>query len=149
MDIMSPHLARSHHLNQSTRPSRSSNISLKLTFLDNRRDEARLGRKLTSKWRRLWWSCFIRDGTIGLGMKLPIRLSTVDYSMEMLELDNFDLEGATICQLSLKEITKLSWCPEKFRGLYTLCIKEAKLCVCIDHLICVGRIEPLNFESKI
>ena len=104
-------------------------------FLDNRRDET----KLTGKWRRLWWSCFIRDRTIGLGMKLPVRLSIVDYGMEVLELDDFDLEGATTCHLSLKGTTKLSWCPEKFRGLYTLCIEEAKLCICMDHLICVGR----------
>ncbi|RFU25132.1 hypothetical protein B7463_g11197, partial [Scytalidium lignicola] len=122
---------------------------LHLVFLDIRRDEARLGRKSMGKWRRLWWSCFVRDRIIGIGMKLPTRLSIADYEMEILELDDFDLEGVTLCQLSLKETTKLSWCPEKFRGLYTLCIEEIKLCICIDHLICIGRIEPLNPESKI
>ncbi len=112
---------------------------LHLVFLDIRRDEAKAGPKLAGKWKRLWWSCYIRDRIIGLGMKLPMRLSVADYGMEILELEDFDLDGATAGYLSFKETTKLSWCREKFRGLYTLCIEEAKLCICIDRLICVGR----------
>ncbi len=112
---------------------------LHLVFLDIKKEEMKLGKKVLGKWKRLWWSCFVRDRIIGIGMKLPMRLHVIDYGMEPLDLDDFDIDDAVVYQSSPETTTGLTWNPERLRKLYILYMEEVKLCLCMDYFHSVQR----------
>jgi len=88
--------------------------------------------------RRLWWSCFVQDRLIALGMKLPTRLKE-DYHMQMLKVDDFGLG---------KHRDGVSWDTPKQRLIATICIQKTKLCVCINHLILMQEsIKEMNHQA--
>jgi hypothetical protein len=90
--------------------------------------------------RRLWWSCFVQDRLIALGMKLPTRLKE-DYNMQMLRVDDFGLG---------KLRDGVSWDTPKQRLIVTICIQKTKLCVCINHLILMQEsIKEMNQQTMI
>jgi hypothetical protein len=81
--------------------------------------------------RRLWWSCFVQDRLIALGMKLPTRLKE-DYDMQMLKVDDFGL-GKSSLGIPLRD--GASWDIPKQRLIANICIQKTKLCVCINRLV--------------
>jgi hypothetical protein len=81
--------------------------------------------------RRLWWSCFVQDRLIALGMKLPTRLKE-DYDMQMLKMDDFGLAKPPF---GMPPRDGVSWDTPKQRLIATVCIQKTKLCVCINRLI--------------
>ena len=86
-------------------------------------------------WKRIWWSCFMRDRLIALGMRRPTRIKHEDCDVPMLVEDDFEIEG-----LPAELVRMLGGCPAvrdtaKRTTLAKLCIETAKLCLCISHVL--------------
>jgi HSP20 family molecular chaperone IbpA len=49
-------------------------------------------------WKRIWWSCFMRDRLVALGMRRPTRIKAEDYDVPMLREEDFEvvLENNTL-----------------------------------------------------
>jgi hypothetical protein len=96
--------------------------------------------------RRLWWSCFVQDRLIALGMKLPTRLKE-DYDMQMLKVDDFGL-GKPPRGILLRD--GASWDIPKQRLIANICIQKTKLCVCINRLVLIQEsIKGMNQQATI
>ncbi|KAI0011164.1 fungal-specific transcription factor domain-containing protein [Xylariaceae sp. FL0662B] len=86
-------------------------------------------------WKRIWWSCFMRDRLIALGMRRPTRIKDEDFDVPMLEEQDFEIEPLA------DEITVVG--PEctlmrdvvMQRELALMCIAKAKLCLCISRML--------------
>jgi hypothetical protein len=86
-------------------------------------------------WKRIWWSCFMRDRLIALGMRRPTRIKHEDCDVPMLLEEDFETEG-----LPAELVRMLGGCPAvrdtaKRTTLAKLCIETAKLCLCISHVL--------------
>jgi hypothetical protein len=86
-------------------------------------------------WKRVWWSCFMRDRLIALGMRRPTRIKDEDFDVPMLTEKDFDVqvlpENNCIISPSCAVMRNL----QMQRELAILCIQKAKLCVCISHML--------------
>ncbi|KAI8151942.1 Cutinase transcription factor 1 beta [Colletotrichum sp. SAR 10_70] len=86
-------------------------------------------------WKRIWWSCFMRDRLIALGMRRPTRIKDEDFDVPMLQEADFELEVLpedntvipTECTL-LRDVAMQ-------KELAALCISKAQLCICISHML--------------
>ncbi|CAJ2508076.1 Uu.00g092620.m01.CDS01 [Anthostomella pinea] len=101
------------------------------------RDPAHKGMPQRKKrlWKRIWWSCFMRDRMIALGMRRPLRIQDEEFDVPMLDESDFEIEP-------LPDEIKIVGpeCPLMRdvglqRELALLCIAKAKLCICIGHMI--------------
>merc|ERR1712000_446007 len=86
-------------------------------------------------WKRIWWSCFMRDRLIALGMRRPTRVKDEDYDVPMLTEDDFEIgvlaENITI----IPQSCTLMRTPSIQLELAQMCIAKAKLCLCISHVL--------------
>ena len=86
-------------------------------------------------WKRIWWSCFMRDRLIALGMRRPTRIKNEDFDVPMLTEEDFEIqvlpESTTIIGPECTLMRNL----DMQRELATLCVWKAKLCVCISHML--------------
>ncbi|GAB7325460.1 hypothetical protein MBLNU13_g09477t1 [Cladosporium sp. NU13] len=89
-------------------------------------------------WKRIWWSTYMRDRLIALGMRRPTRIKAGDFDVPMLTVEDFDIQALpdpesscvpTECSL-LRDV-------EKQRVLAVMCIEKAKLCTCISNVLSV------------
>lgn len=85
---------------------------------------------------KIWWSCFMRDRLLALGIRRPIRIRKKDSNVPMLTLDDFDLGPPS------EEIKALfggseytGFKPESRKTAAVMCIELAKLCVCLGHIL--------------
>jgi hypothetical protein len=98
-------------------------------------EQSNMDLKRQRLWKRIWWSCFMRDRLIALGMRRPTRIKNEDCDVPMLVLDDFDIEP-----LPAELIRMLGGCPAvrdsaKRLKLAKMCIEKAKLCLCISHVL--------------
>ena len=86
-------------------------------------------------WKRIWWSCFMRDRLVALGMRRPTRVKDEDYDVPMLTEDDFEVqplsENITIIPMDCTLVRDV----EAQRQLAQMCIAKAKLCLCISHVL--------------
>lgn len=86
-------------------------------------------------WKRIWWSCFMRDRLIALGMRRPTRIKDEDFDVPMLIESDFDIqplqEGINVVPHECTLIRDVSM----QRELAAMCISKAKLCLCISHML--------------
>ncbi|KAH8745864.1 fungal-specific transcription factor domain-containing protein [Hyaloscypha finlandica] len=86
-------------------------------------------------WKRIWWSCFMRDRLVALGMRRPTRVKDEDYDVPMLTEDDFEIqplsEDITIISMDCTLVRDM----EAQRQLAQMCIAKAKLCLCISHVL--------------
>ncbi|KAM0558573.1 hypothetical protein ACHAPJ_004768 [Fusarium lateritium] len=86
-------------------------------------------------WKRIWWSCFMRDRLIALGMRRPTRIKDEDFDVPMLEESDFEIEvlpeNNTIIPTTCALVRNL----DMQRELATMCIAKAQLCVCISRML--------------
>ncbi|KAH6892084.1 fungal-specific transcription factor domain-containing protein [Thelonectria olida] len=86
-------------------------------------------------WKRIWWSCFMRDRLIALGMRRPTRIKDEDFDVPMLDESDFEIEmlpeDNTVIPASCTLVRDL----DMQRELATMCIAKAQLCVCISHML--------------
>lgn len=86
-------------------------------------------------WKRIWWSCFMRDRLIALGMRRPTRIKDEDFDVPMLEPSDFELEALSQDNTVIPASCTLIRDVEMQRELAILCIAKAQLCVCISHML--------------
>ncbi|EFY95118.1 Zn(2)-Cys(6) zinc finger domain protein [Metarhizium robertsii] len=86
-------------------------------------------------WKRIWWSCFMRDRLIALGMRRPTRIKDEDFDVPMLVESDFDIqplaEGISVVPPECTLVRDVGM----QRELAAMCISKAKLCLCISHML--------------
>ncbi|KAF2088914.1 hypothetical protein K490DRAFT_38524 [Saccharata proteae CBS 121410] len=98
-------------------------------------DKSNMDLKRTRLWKRIWWSTYMRDRLIALGMRRPTRIKSEDFDVPMMDLDDFDIaplpEGVTCIPADCV----IARDTDKQRQLAIMCIQKAKLCLCISHVL--------------
>lgn len=100
-------------------------------------DAPLMNHKQRCLWKRIWWSCFMRDRLIAIGMRRPMRINDGDFDVSELEISDFETDA-----LSPEVIRMLGGCPSvrdtsKRVTLAKMCISLTKLCVCITQVLAV------------
>ncbi|KAI1466409.1 transcription factor CTF1 [Daldinia caldariorum] len=86
-------------------------------------------------WKRIWWSCFMRDRLIALGMRRPTRIKDEDFDVPMLDEQDFEIEPlADEVQIIGPECTLVRDVVMQ-QELALMCVAKAKLCLCISHML--------------
>ncbi|KAI0388965.1 fungal-specific transcription factor domain-containing protein [Xylariaceae sp. FL0594] len=86
-------------------------------------------------WKRIWWSCFMRDRLVALGMRRPTRIKDEDFDVPMLEEADFDFAVLPEeVQVVDPQCTLLRDVGMQ-RELAQMCIAKAKLSLCISHML--------------
>lgn len=83
-------------------------------------------------WRRIWWSCFIREHIVTLGLGRPARIT--NYAVPMLTLDDFDLPSVSENPSAARGQQSVEAKNKKQQTLALLFIEKTKLCVVIGHI---------------
>jgi hypothetical protein len=86
-------------------------------------------------WKRIWWSCFMRDRLVALGMRRPTRIQDGDFDVPMLEEGDFEIETLSDENRILPVECRLVRDLDMQRQLALMCIEKAKLCICISHML--------------
>ncbi|KAH7205136.1 fungal-specific transcription factor domain-containing protein [Fusarium redolens] len=85
--------------------------------------------------KRIWWSCFMRDRLIALGMRQPSRIHDEDFDVPMLEESDFEIEvfpkgnNILLRQCAVVRDTTMQ------QELAALFIAKVQLCICIGHVL--------------
>ncbi|KAG6018381.1 Cutinase transcription factor 1 beta, partial [Claviceps citrina] len=94
-----------------------------------------MSRSMQRLWKRIWWSCFMRDRLIALGMRRPTRIKDEDFDVPMLVESDFEIrplqEGISVVPAGCTLIRNV----DMQRQLAVMCIAKAKLCLCISHML--------------
>ncbi|KAI9778330.1 MAG: hypothetical protein M1839_008117 [Geoglossum umbratile] len=111
-------------------------ISLSHTIgLHRNPGKSKMDHKRQRLWKRIWWSCFMRDRLVALGMRRPTRIKSEDYDVPMLTLDDFEISSLNPNITCIAQDCLLARDPVRQRELAIMCIEKAKLCVCISHVL--------------
>ena len=98
-------------------------------------DNTNLDSKRVKLWKRIWWSTYMRDRLIALGMRRPTRIKSEDFDVPMLTLDDFEIaplpESVTCLPADCKVVRDV----DSQRQLAIMCIEKARLCLCISHVL--------------
>lgn len=86
-------------------------------------------------WKRMWWSCFMRDRLIALGMRRPTRIKDEDFDVPMLEESDFEIEVLPDDNNLLPSECTVIRNKDMQRELAEMCVQKAKLCVLISHML--------------
>lgn len=86
-------------------------------------------------WKRMWWSCFMRDRLVALGMRRPTRIKEEDYDVPMLTEDDFEIQALDEHNSVIGKECELIRDVRMQRELAQMCIAKAKLCLCISHVL--------------
>jgi len=85
-------------------------------------------------WKRIWWSCFMRDRLVALGMRRPTRVKDEDYDVPMLTEDDFEI-GPISDSITILPQDSVMRDISAQKELARMCIAKAKLCLCISHVL--------------
>jgi len=88
-------------------------------------------------WKRIWWSTYMRDRLIALGMRRPTRIKSGDFDVPMLTVDDFEIAVLPEDSCCIPSDCNLLRDVDKQRQLAVLCIEKAKLCMCISSVLSV------------
>ncbi|KAL2023887.1 hypothetical protein VTK56DRAFT_664 [Thermocarpiscus australiensis] len=86
-------------------------------------------------WKRVWWSCFMRDRLIALGMRRPTRIKIEDFDVPMLTESDLEIEALPEDNQLLGPDCALIRDVEMQRQLAAMCVEKAMLCVLIGHML--------------
>ncbi|KAE9979715.1 hypothetical protein BLS_009528 [Venturia inaequalis] len=98
-------------------------------------ERSNMSEKKTKLWKRIWWSTYMRDRLIALGMRRPTRIKAEDYDVPMLTIDDFDLVAIPDSVTCVPKDCHIARDTEKQRQLAVMCIEKARLCLCISHVL--------------
>ena len=92
-------------------------------------------------WRRVWWATYMRDRLIAFGMRRPTRISSSDFDVPMLTLEDFEIEDMPLPPGAAHSCIALRCKPvrdgETQRRLAIMCIEKVRLCVAMSHVLSV------------
>jgi hypothetical protein len=86
-------------------------------------------------WKRVWWSCLMRDRLVALGMRRPTRIKSEDFDVPTLNEDDFEIEALPEENQLLGPECVLIRDIEMQRRLAIMCIEKAKLCMLIGDML--------------
>ncbi|KAL5604172.1 hypothetical protein BROUX41_002153 [Berkeleyomyces rouxiae] len=86
-------------------------------------------------YRRIWWSCFMRDQEIALGMRRPTRIKAGDFNVDMLQESDFDIRPVADDNTIIPRECRLVRDVRMQRDLAEMTIAKAKLCVLVSHML--------------
>ncbi|PNY29426.1 Cutinase transcription factor 1 beta [Tolypocladium capitatum] len=86
-------------------------------------------------WKRIWWSCFMRDRLIALGMRRPMRIKDEDFDVPMLVESDFEIQALADSNTVIPRECTLVRDVAMQRELAAMCVAKADLCVCIGHML--------------
>ncbi|KAL1855874.1 hypothetical protein VTK73DRAFT_8448 [Phialemonium thermophilum] len=86
-------------------------------------------------WKRIWWSCFMRDRLIALGMRRPTRIKDEDFDVPMLEEGDFEIGILSEDNRILPPECSVVRDTAMQHELAVMCVQKARLCVCINHML--------------
>lgn len=86
-------------------------------------------------WKRIWWSTYMRDRLIALGMRRPTRIKNQDFDVPMLTVSDFESAVLPAGSSCIPANCSFVRSKEKQRQSAILCIEKAKLCICISHVL--------------
>jgi hypothetical protein len=98
-------------------------------------DKANMDAKRVKLWKRIWWSTYMRDRLIALGMRRPTRIKSEDFDVPMLTLDDFELGQVPDSVSCIPQDCRVARDVNMQRQLAVMCIEKAKLCLCISHVL--------------
>ncbi|ESZ90862.1 hypothetical protein SBOR_8754 [Sclerotinia borealis F-4128] len=85
--------------------------------------------------KRVWWSCFMRDRLIALGMRRPTRVKDEDCDVPMLTEDDFEIKALSPRNSIISPECSLIRDVGAQRDLALMCISKAQLCLCISQVL--------------
>lgn len=88
-------------------------------------------------WRRIWWSTYMRDRLIALGMRRPTRIKSKDFDVPMLTIDDFELASLPEGPSCIPSDCNVMRDVEMQRQLAVMCVEKAKLCRVMSHVLSV------------
>jgi len=91
--------------------------------------------KRAKLWKRIWWSTYMRDRLIALGMRRPTRIKSEDFDVPMLTLDDFELSPIPDSITCIPVECHVARDADLQRQLAIMCIEKARLCLCISHVL--------------
>ncbi|KAH6626213.1 fungal-specific transcription factor domain-containing protein [Chaetomium sp. MPI-SDFR-AT-0129] len=86
-------------------------------------------------WKRIWWSCLMRDRLVALGMRRPTRIKGEDFDVPVLNEDDFEIAALPEENQLLGPECALIRDMEMQRELAIMCIEKAKLCMFIGDML--------------
>lgn len=98
-------------------------------------EKTNMDQEKTKLWKRIWWSTYMRDRLIALGMRRPTRIKAEDYDVSMLTLDDFEISALPDSVTCISAECTIARDTDKQRQLAIMCIEKAKLCLCISHVL--------------
>ncbi|OBT72114.1 hypothetical protein VF21_09184 [Pseudogymnoascus sp. 05NY08] len=90
--------------------------------------------KTQKLWKRIWWSCLMRDRLAALGLRRIPRTKD-DHDVPMLTLADFDIRPLAANNTIIPSKCKMIRDMEMQKDLAMLCISQAKLSLCISHVL--------------
>lgn len=98
-------------------------------------DNTNLDTKRVKLWKRIWWSTYMRDRLIALGMRRPTRIKTEDFDVPMLTMDDFEIAAIPDSITCIPADCRVARDVDVQRQLAIMCIEKARLCLCISHVL--------------
>ncbi|KAJ9668549.1 hypothetical protein H2201_001191 [Coniosporium apollinis] len=98
-------------------------------------ENSNMDAKRTRLWKRIWWSTYMRDRLIALGMRRPTRIKPEDFDVPMLTLDDFSFRPVSESSSCVPASCTIARDVDKQRELAIMCIEKAKLCLCISQIL--------------
>jgi hypothetical protein len=98
-------------------------------------DNTNLDVKRVKLWKRIWWSTYMRDRLIALGMRRPTRIKTEDFDVPMLTMDDFEISPIPDSITCIPADCRVARDIGVQRQLAIMCIEKARLCLCISHVL--------------
>jgi hypothetical protein len=98
-------------------------------------DKTNMDSKRTKLWKRIWWSTYMRDRLIALGMRRPTRIKAEDFDVPMLTLDDFEIAPLSESITCVPSDCRVARDVDLQRQLAIMCIEKARLCLCISHVL--------------
>lgn len=86
-------------------------------------------------WKRIWWSTYMRDRLIALGMRRPTRIKNGDFDVPMLTVDDFEIAALADGPSCMPDECRFMRVEEQQRRMAIMCIEKAKLCICISNVL--------------
>lgn len=98
-------------------------------------DNTNLDVKRVKLWKRIWWSTYMRDRLIALGMRRPTRIKTEDFDVPMLTMEDFEIAPIPETITCIPADCRVARDVDVQRQLAVMCIEKARLCLCISHVL--------------
>lgn len=90
--------------------------------------------RVSRLWRRIWWSCVMRDRIISLSMRRPMRINYEDIKLPFLTRDDFEIRPIST---SIPPLRECSFLTDGYTRtmLADMGIAKSRLLVSIGHII--------------